>query len=70
MKSKLILTALVAVLTASVAQAATATFTGRSEYVQTVTYKTGIACEYQIYGQKFWRTFTNTMSCPYSIEVE
>ena len=69
MKAK-ILAALAAMAVAATAYAAQATWTGRSEIVQTVTYKTGIACEYQIYGQKFWRTFTNTMSCPYSIEVE
>ncbi len=49
-------------------QAATATWTGRQEMVQTVTYQQAWNCEYQYAGQKFWRVFKN--SCPSSIEVQ
>ena len=61
---------LVALTTSGIAQAATAYWTGKMEFVQTVTYKSGISCEYDIYGQKFWRTYTNVMSCPSTVEVQ
>jgi hypothetical protein len=70
MKLKLILATLAALASATAVQAATAQWTGRMEYVQTVTYKRGISCEYVIYGQYFWRTFTGTINCPTRVEVQ
>lgn len=49
---------------------ALAFWTGRSEYVTTVTYQQGISCEYNYAGQTFWRTFAHRFSCPSSVEVE
>ncbi len=68
MKVKLFVAAIAAVLTASVAQAASANWTGRMESVQTVTGKYAYNCEYDYYGQKFWRVFVG--HCPSRIEVE
>ncbi len=64
------LAALVVVLFAVPAFAATARWTGNSRYVTTVTYKQGIACEYDYFGDTFWRTFVGRSVCPISIEVE
>ena len=58
-----------AFLAALNAHAATAYWTGRSEYVTTVTYRSGIACEYDYLGQTFWRVFTRGV-CPMSVYVE
>lgn len=44
-------------------------WTGRSEYVTTVTGKTGVNCQYQYAGQHFWRTFVGGM-CPAKVWVE
>lgn len=63
------LTALAVLLASSAAWAARATWTGNVEYITTVTYKQGVRCEYNLYGQTFWKTFIRS-SCPYSIEVE
>ena len=58
-----------AMLTCSAsALAATAMFTGRSEYVQTVTYKWVWKCEYSYLGRTFTRLFPT--SCPATVEVE
>lgn len=48
--------------------AATATWTGLSELVTTVTYQQAFKCQYQFAGQKFWRLFRNY--CPPTVEVE
>jgi len=69
MKLKMI-AAVAALLASSAAFAATAYWTGKSEYVTTVTYKQGIKCEYNYAGNTFWRTFTGVSSCPSSVEVE
>lgn len=46
----------------------TAFWTGKVEYVTTVTGKQGVSCEYSYNGQKFWKTFVRS-TCPQSIEV-
>jgi hypothetical protein len=58
-----------ALLLASSAFAATAYFTGRQEYVTTVTGQMAIKCQYEYLGQKFWKVF-KASTCPLSIEVE
>ena len=62
------LLASLAIFAASSAFAATAIWTGRSEQVQTVTYKWVWRCEYDYLGQKFWRLFESF--CPATIEVQ
>lgn len=52
----------------SSAHAAQAFWTGRSEQVQTVTYKWVWQCEYDYLGQKFWRLFER--GCASSVEVQ
>lgn len=47
-----------------------ATWTGKSEGVTTVTGKTGVKCEYDLYGKKFWKTIVDEYACPATIEVE
>lgn len=47
---------------------AVAMWTGRSEQVQTVTYKTAWKCEYSYNGQNFWRLFDSF--CPASVQVQ
>jgi hypothetical protein len=47
---------------------ALAFWTGRQEYVVTVTGRQAVNCEYQYGGQYFWRVFFYT--CPMSVEVE
>lgn len=59
----------VSLFVASVAYADTAIWTGRSEYTTSVTGKAITRCEYDLYGQKFWRNFRGA-SCPATIEVE
>ena len=49
--------------------AAWAFWTGRYEFVTTVTYRQGVKCEYNYAGQTFWRVFTK-VSCPARVEVE
>ena len=61
--------ALVVALSSASAFAATAYFTGNQRYVTTVTGRSGVACEYSVYGNTFWRTFAAFL-CPLSIEVE
>lgn len=69
MRSALSAVAAIVALTASLpALAVTATWTGRQEMVQTVTYQTAWRCEYQYAGQRFWKVFKKP--CPSSIEVE
>lgn len=53
---------------ASSAFAVTASWTGRQEMVQTVTYQTAWNCQYQYGGQTFWRVFKG--SCPSTVEVQ
>ena len=61
--------ALVALMLASMsAHAALATFTGRQEMIQTVTYQTAWRCQYNYAGQNFWMIFSG--SCPYSVNVQ
>lgn len=55
---------------ASVAHAATATWTGRSEIVTTVTYQQAWRCEYSYAGQTFYRLFPIGSGCPASVEVQ
>lgn len=68
MKKLLILIALVG-LQVGPAHAATAYWTGQMEYVTTVTYKSGVRCQYNYAGNSFWRTFSGG-SCPSSIQVQ
>lgn len=51
------------------AAAVTASWTGNSERVQTITFKWVIKCEYNFYMQTFWKLF-DAQSCPRTIEVE
>ena len=48
--------------------AATAIWTGKSEQVQTVTYKWVWRCEYDYFGKKFYRL--SEAFCASSIEIE
>ncbi len=61
------LTAMLSLLSTA-ALADSAFWTGRVEYVTTVTYRQGVRCQYNYLGQTFWRTFTSG-SCPSSVEV-
>lgn len=63
------LAALVATLFSLSAHAATAYWTGRSEYVTTITGRMGISCEYSYFGRTFWRTFVQS-ACPTSVQVQ
>jgi len=58
----------IGIVVSTSAYAATAYWTGRSEQVQTVTYKWVWRCEYNYAGQTFWRLFET--SCPSSVEVQ
>jgi len=60
--------AFVLVFVSMQAQAATAMWTGRCEFITTVTYQQGVTCEYNLFGNTFWRTFTGAL-CPMSVEV-
>lgn len=51
------------------ALASTATWTGKQERVQTVTYKWVLKCEYSLFGRRFWELI-DAMSCPATIEVQ
>ncbi len=57
-----------ALLASSPAFAALASFTGRAEQIQTVTYQTAWRCEYNLYGQTFWMVFRTW--CPSTVEVQ
>jgi len=57
-----------ALLLSTAALAVTATWTGRSEMVTTVTYQQAFKCEYQYAGQNFWRLFTGY--CPPTVEIQ
>ena len=46
-----------------------AIWTGRQEFVTTVTYQQGVNCQYDYMGQMFWRTFVGG-SCPMKVWVE
>jgi hypothetical protein len=61
----LIAAALIA--TAGAAWGATAYFTGRMEFITTVTGQPAWRCEYDFAGTRFWRIFK--ASCPASVEV-
>lgn len=50
------------------AQAATAYHTGQVRYVTTVTYKSGVSCQYRYLSSTFWRTFAASY-CPSSVTV-
>lgn len=52
---------------AAMSWAGVAMWTGRSQQVQTVTYRWVWNCEYRYNGQTFWRLFEG--SCPASIQV-
>lgn len=56
-------------LGASGVDAATASHTGNFDYIQTVTGKSGVRCEYQVYGEKFWMVFSG-YRCPRRVEVD
>lgn len=43
--------------------------TGKSKVGTSVTGKLVVQCEYQLGGQKFWKTFQGSV-CPPSIDVE
>lgn len=66
MKVLLILMALLVFSNSSFS--ATAVWTGRSEMVQTVTYKWVWRCEYTYAGRNFWFLFES--SCPSSVQVQ
>ena len=68
MKARLTVAAVLAVVTTP-ALAATAHWTGKMEFVTTVTYKQGVKCEYNYAGNTFWRTFTGA-SCPSTVSVQ
>lgn len=55
-------------LTATIYATATAYWTGKVEYVTTVTGQRAVSCQYDYAGQKFWKTFSGG-TCPSSIEV-
>ncbi len=44
-------------------------WTGRSEYVVTISGKQGINCEYEYVGHKFWQAFVGGI-CPMKYEVQ
>lgn len=50
------------------ALAATATWTGQSRRITTITFQPAIECQYQLYGKTFWRIFRD--ACEGSVEVE
>lgn len=56
------------VLSMSASAAIVATFTGFQEQVQTVTGQFVWKCQYDYFGQKFYRLFRT--HCPGTIEVE
>jgi hypothetical protein len=56
-------------LACGTASAATAFWTGRSEMVQTVTYRMAWKCEYQVYGNTFWVVIEGSL-CPMTMEVK
>ena len=66
---KRILTTLVVALLAGHAVAQTATWSGSSEYVTTITNEQGIKCGYMYNGHVFTRVFRGA-NCPNSVEVE
>jgi len=48
----------------------TAQWTGKMEYITTVSGHQGVKCEY-IYGSKtFWEVFADEYSCPSQVEVK
>lgn len=49
--------------------AAEAFFTGRMKFVTTVTYETGIKCQYNYLGRTFWKTYVNASNCPAQVQV-
>lgn len=63
-----ILGTLLLLTTMTYATTGTAYWTGKVEYVTTITGQRGVSCEYDYLGKKFWKTFVRS-SCPSSIEV-
>lgn len=61
-------TMLAFIFAASNAFAAQAFWTGRMEFVTTVTGMAAWNCEYDYAGQTFWRVFQNT--CPANVQVQ
>jgi hypothetical protein len=50
-------------------------YTGHSHRVTTISGQNGMSCEYKVRtlegkDQFFWKTFANSVSCPYNIQVE
>jgi hypothetical protein len=50
-------------------------YTGHSQRVTTVSGQYAMRCEYKVRtlqgkDQLFWKTFANSVSCPYNIQVE
>ncbi|MEO8297909.1 MAG: hypothetical protein ABI574_08890 [Burkholderiales bacterium] len=66
---KLIAAILVAAASAG-ANAATAIWTGKIEFVTTVTFKQAVRCQYNYLDQLFWVTLAGQAFCPGSYEVE
>lgn len=64
------ITLLLSALVASSAFAASAFFTGKMEYVTTVTGKSAVRCEYNYLGKKYYQLFPASSSCPSFIEIE
>ncbi len=58
-----------AVVVSTSAFAARAIWTGRIEQAESVSGRIGWKCEYDLFGNTFWR-FSKTAACPSSIEVE
>ena len=50
------------------AYAVTAFYTGQMRYITTVTYQSGVSCQYRYAGNTFWRTFALSY-CPSSVTV-
>jgi len=64
----MVLAAVTGLAFATSAYAATAYWTGRSEMVQTVTFKMAWKCEYQYNGQMLYFIFEGR--CPPSVQVQ
>ena len=67
MEMKKLIAALALCVVSMSALAATATWTGQSRRITTITSQPAIECQYQLYGQTFWRIFEDF--CAASVEV-
>ena len=56
------------VATSAAALPVTATWTGKQERVQTVTYQWKLKCEYFYAGQYYYFLFD--LSCPFTVQIE